>query len=54
MQVPYVIRCKSFVTRTFTASVVVYGVSQLTLIHDLLFLPISTIESTVGKRLITH
>ena len=26
----------------------------LLLIHDLLFLPISTIESTVGKRLITH
>ena len=24
------------------------------LIHDLLFLPISTIESAVGKRLITH
>ena len=27
---------------------------KLTLIHDLLFLPISTIESAVGKRLITH
>ena len=27
---------------------------QLHLIHDLLFLPISTIESAVGKRLITH
>jgi len=26
----------------------------ITLIHDLLFLPISTIESAVGKRLITH
>ena len=25
-----------------------------TLIHDLLFLPIFTIESAVGKRLITH
>jgi len=25
-----------------------------TLIHDLLFLPISTIQSAVGKRLITH
>ena len=24
------------------------------LIHDLLFLPISTIQSAVGKRLITH
>jgi len=27
---------------------------EYTLIHDLLFLPISTIESAVGKRLITH
>jgi len=30
----------------------VYRTVQL--IHDLLFLPISTIESAVGKRLITH
>jgi len=27
---------------------------QVDLIHDLLFLPISTIQSAVGKRLITH
>jgi len=27
---------------------------HISLIHDLLFLPISTIESAVGKRLITH
>ena len=27
---------------------------RLHLIHDLLFLPISTIQSAVGKRLITH
>jgi len=29
-------------------------VGLVTLIHDLLFLPISTIESAVGKRLKTH
>ena len=30
------------------------GSKDRILIHDLLFLPISTIESAVGKRLITH
>ena len=29
-------------------------IKKLVLIPDLLFLPISTIESAVGKRLITH
>jgi len=29
-------------------------IAVVVLIHDLLFLPISTIESAVGKRLITH
>jgi len=36
------------------ASVMTTVAKKLTLIHDLLFLPISTIESAVGKRLITH
>jgi len=36
-----------------TLSVISIGVGAQ-LIHDLLFLPISTIEFAVGKRLITH
>ena len=35
-------------------SVLGVNVGHSILIHDLLFLPISTIESAVGKRLITH
>jgi len=30
------------------------AMAKSALVHDLLFLPISTIESAVGKRLITH
>jgi len=43
--------CKQVCLKTL---IVQYMLAQKDLIHDLLFLPISTIESAVGKRLITH
>jgi len=36
------------------SSLFIFSPTNRSVIHDLLFLPISTIESAVGKRLITH